>query len=129
MSAMRPEPHTLSRSIRVDAPPAKVWELLTNVARVIEWYDTWDSVEHATGEERLRVGMSFQLVRHRLGRDDTALCRVTSVEPLRRLSWLQHGRRRPPMSVEFQLFADTEGDTNTWVKHTRTWLQPGQLLS
>ncbi len=46
--------HTLSRSIRVAAPPAKVWELITTVARIIEWYDTWDAVEHATDEERLR---------------------------------------------------------------------------
>jgi uncharacterized protein YndB with AHSA1/START domain len=101
--------HTLSGSIRVAAPPAKVWELITTVARITEWYDTWDAVEHAT--------------------DDTALCRVTSVEAPRRLCWLQHASQLPPMSVEFQLIPDTEGATYTWVNHTRTWIKPNQPLS
>jgi uncharacterized protein YndB with AHSA1/START domain len=121
--------HTMSRSIRIAAPPAKVWELITTVARVTEWYDGWDAVEHPTAEERLQVGTSFRLVRHRIGRDDTALCRVTSVEPPRRLRWLQHARRLPLMSVEFRLVPDAEGGNGTWVSHTRTWIEPGQALS
>ncbi len=114
---------TLSRSIRIAAPPAKVWELITTVARVTEWYDTWDAVEHAADDERLQVGMSFRLIRHRIGRDDTAVCRVTSVEPPRRLCWLQQARRLPLVSVEFQLVPGTEGATGTWVNHTRTWIE------
>jgi uncharacterized protein YndB with AHSA1/START domain len=120
---------TLSRSIRIAAPPAKVWELITTVARVTEWYDTWDAVEHATGDERLQVGTSFRLIRHRIGRDDTALCRVTSVEPPRRLCWLQHAPQLPLVSVEFRLLPDPEGATSTWVNHTRTWIKPSQPLS
>jgi uncharacterized protein YndB with AHSA1/START domain len=129
MTFMRTDAHTLSRSIRIAASPTKVWELITTVARITEWYDTWDAVEHAPDQERLREGMSFRLVRRRMGRDDTALCRVTAVEAPWRLCWLQHARRLPPMSVEFQLFADIEGATGTWVKHTRTWIRPGQPLS
>jgi uncharacterized protein YndB with AHSA1/START domain len=121
--------HTLSRSIRVAAPPAKVWELITTVARITEWYDTWDAVEHATDEERLQVGTSFRLIRHRIGRDDTALCRVTSVDAPRYLRWLQYAPKLPPMSVEFQLVPDPEGATGTWVNHTRTWSKPSQPLS
>jgi uncharacterized protein YndB with AHSA1/START domain len=116
-------PHSLSRSIRVAAPPAKVWELITTVAGIPEWYDNWDAVEHAADEERLQVGTSFRLIRHRVGRDDTALCRVTSVEAPRRLCWLQHAPQLAPMSVEFQLVPDTEGATGTWVNHTRTWIE------
>jgi uncharacterized protein YndB with AHSA1/START domain len=123
MTSMPANGHTLSRSIRVAAPPVKVWELITTVARVTEWYDTWDVVEHATGDERLQVGTSFRLIRHRIGRDETALCRVTAVEPPRRLCWLQQGRRLPSMSVEFQLLPDTEGATGTWVNHTRRWIE------
>jgi uncharacterized protein YndB with AHSA1/START domain len=121
--------HTLSRSIRIAAPPAKVWELITTVARVTEWYDTWDAVEHATGDERLQVGTSFRLIRHRIGRDETALCRVTSVEPPRRLCWLQQARRLPLVSVEFQLVPGTEGAGGTWMNHTRTWIESSQPLS
>jgi uncharacterized protein YndB with AHSA1/START domain len=129
MTFRRANAHTLSRSIRVAAPPAKVWELITTVARITEWYDTWDAVEHATDEERLQVGTSFRLIRHRIGRDDTALCRVTLVEAPRRLCWLQHASQLPPMSVEFQLLPDTEGASDTWVNHTRTWIKPNQPLS
>jgi uncharacterized protein YndB with AHSA1/START domain len=121
--------HTLSRSIRVAAPPAKVWELITALARIAEWYDDWDAVEHATDEERLRVGTSFRLIRHRIGRDDTALCRVISVKAPTQLRWLQHAPQLAPMSVQFQLLPDTGGATATWVKHTRTWITPNQPLS
>jgi uncharacterized protein YndB with AHSA1/START domain len=55
----RANQHTLSDSIRLAAPPDKVWDLITTAARITEWYDTWDTVEHATGDERLRVGTSF----------------------------------------------------------------------
>jgi uncharacterized protein YndB with AHSA1/START domain len=124
MTFMRTDAHTLSRSIRIAAPPAKVWELITTVARITEWYDTWDAVEHAVDEERLQVGTSFRLIRHRIGRDDTALCRVTSLEAPRWFCWLQHAPRLPPMSVEFQLLPDTEGPTGTWLNHTRSWIEP-----
>ena len=129
MTFTRANGNTLSRSIRIAAAPAKVWELITSVARVTEWYDTWDAVEHAIGDERLQVGTSFRLIRHRIGRDDTALCHVTSVEPPTRLCWLQHAPQLPPMSVEFQLLPDAEGATGTWVNHTRTWIKPSQPLS
>jgi uncharacterized protein YndB with AHSA1/START domain len=129
MTLMRANPYTLSRSIRVAAPLVKVWELITTVARITEWYDTWDAVEHAADEERLQVGTSFRLIRHRIGRDDTAVCRVTSVEAPRRLCWLQHAPQLPPMSVEFHLVPDAEGATGTWVNHTRTWIEPRQPLS
>jgi uncharacterized protein YndB with AHSA1/START domain len=129
MTFMRTDAHTLSRSIRIAAPPAKVWELITTVARITEWYDTWDAVEHAADEEQLQVGTSFRLIRHRIGRDDTALCRVTAVESPRRVCWLQYARKLPPMSVEFQLVPDAEGTAGTWVNHTRTWIKPGQPLS
>jgi uncharacterized protein YndB with AHSA1/START domain len=121
MTFMRANAHTLSRSVRLAAPPVKVWELITTVARITEWYDTWDAVEPATDEERLQVGTSFRLIRHRIGRDDTALCHVTSVEPPRRLCWLQHAPQLPAMAVEFQLVPDIEGTIGTLLHHTRTW--------
>jgi uncharacterized protein YndB with AHSA1/START domain len=99
-----------------------VWDLITTVAAITEWYDTWDTVESAAGDERLEVGTSFRLTRHRIGRTDTALCRVTSVEAPRRLCWLQYAPRRPTMSVEFQLIPDAGGATT--LNHTRSWLEP-----
>lgn len=129
MTVIRPGAHRLAGSIRVAAPPATVWELITTVTRITEWYDAWDAVEHAAGAERLLVGSSFRLIRHRIGRDDTALCYVTFVEAPRRLCWLQYGRKHPPVSVEFQLVPDADDAAGTWVNHTRTWIKPGQPLS
>ena len=117
--------HTLSGSIRLAAPPEKVWDLITTVASITEWYDTWDAVEHAADNERLQVGTSFRLIRHRIGRDDTALCRVTSLQAPRRLCWVQYASRRPTMTVEFQLLPETEGSTGTWVNHTKSWIEAG----
>jgi uncharacterized protein YndB with AHSA1/START domain len=125
MTFMRDDAHTLSRSIRVAAPPAKVWELITTVARITEWYDTWDAVEHAADEERLQVGTSFRLIRHRIGRDDTALCHVTAIDSPRYLCWLQRAPQLPSMSVQFHLVPDAGGATGTWVNHIRTWIKPG----
>jgi uncharacterized protein YndB with AHSA1/START domain len=115
----RADKHTQSASIYVAAPPDKVWDLITTVATITDWYDTWDKVEHAAGDERLRVGMSFRLIRHRSGVDDTALCRVTSLQAPRRLGWAQYASQLPIVSVEFNLLP--EGTTGTLLNHTRTY--------
>jgi uncharacterized protein YndB with AHSA1/START domain len=122
MTFRRTRSRTLSDSIRIAAPPDQVWELITTVAAVTQWYDTWDAVEHSGADGRFQVGTSFRLIRHRNGRDDTALCRVTSMQPRRRLCWVQYAPRLPAMSVEFQLAAESDG---TLLSHTRSWLEPG----
>jgi uncharacterized protein YndB with AHSA1/START domain len=125
MTIRRAKDQTLSTSMRLAAPPDKVWDLITTVARITEWYDTWDTVEHAADDERLQVGTSFRLIRHRSGRDDTALCRVTSLQAPARLCWVQYPSRQPTMSVEFRLLPDTEGTTGTVLNHTRSWVEAG----
>ena len=101
MNFRRAKNQTLSESIRIAAPPHKVWDLITSVASITEWYDAWDAVEHAADDEQLQLGTSFRLIRHRGGRDDAALCRVTSLQPRRRLCWVQYAPHLPAMSVEF----------------------------
>ena len=123
MTFRRAKNQTLSKSIHIAAPPDKVWDLITDVAAVAEWYDAWDVVEHAA-DGRLRVGTSFRLIRHRRSRDDTALCRVTSLQPPHLLCWVQYAPPLPAMSVEFQLQPDTDGAAGTWVKHTKRWIDP-----
>lgn len=113
---------TLSESIRLAAPRDHVWGLITTVARITEWYDSWDVVEPADGADRLEVGTSFRLIRHRIGRTDTALCRVTALAAPRRLCWLQYAPRRPTMLVEFELLP--AGASGTVLNHARTWVEP-----
>jgi uncharacterized protein YndB with AHSA1/START domain len=124
MTLRRARNQSLTQSIRLAAPAAKVWDLITTVASITEWYDAWDAVEHAVGDERLRVGTSFRLIRHRSGRDDTALCRVTSLQPRTRLCWVQSSPQLPTMSVEFQLLPETDAAAYTLLSHTRSWLEP-----
>ncbi|OBI87443.1 SRPBCC family protein [Mycobacterium sp. 1245805.9] len=123
MIRRRARSRRLSESVRIAAPPDEVWELITRVAGITDWYDAWDAVQHSAGEDRLRVGTSFRLIRRRNGRDDTALCRVTSMQPCRRLCWVQYAPDVPAMSVEFELAAET--DAGTLLSHTRSWLEPG----
>jgi uncharacterized protein YndB with AHSA1/START domain len=125
MTFRRAKNNTLSGSIRLAAPPEKVWDLITTVASITEWYDTWDAVEHAADDERLQVGTSFRLIRHRIGRDETALCRVTSLQASRRLCWVQYASRQPTMTVEFQLLPEAEGSTGTLLNHTKSWIERG----
>ena len=118
----RADKRTQSASIRIAAPPDKVWDLITTVASITDWYDTWDNVDHAADDERLQVGTLFRLIRHRIGGDDTALCRVTSLHAPRRLGWVQYASQLPTVSVEFDLLPD--GTTGTLLNHTRTWIEP-----
>jgi uncharacterized protein YndB with AHSA1/START domain len=122
---MKPTTQTLSDSIRITAPPDKVWDLITTVASITEWYDTWDAVEHRPDDQRLQVGTSFRLIRHRGGREDTALCRVTLLQARRRLCWVQSAPHLPTTSVEFVLSPETGGAAGTVLNHTRSWIEPG----
>jgi uncharacterized protein YndB with AHSA1/START domain len=112
--------HTRTASIRIAAPPETVWEFITTVDNVCGWYDTWDTVENDTIDPRMRVGTSFQLTRHRRGRDETARCRVTDLIEPTRLCWEQSAPHNPTTSVEFLLIPDTDTGT-TELRHTRTW--------
>ena len=116
--------HTQTGSINITAAPEKVWELITSVDAICEWYDTWDTVEHDSADPRIRVGTVFRLTRHRTrGRDDTAHCRVTDLAAPTRLEWTQSAPHLPTMSVAFLLIPDADTGT-TELRHTRTWSDP-----
>lgn len=118
---------TQTGSIRLTAPPEAIWELITTVDTICEWYDTWDTVQNDTTDPRLRVGSSFHLTRHRRGRgrdrDETARCRVTDLTAPSRLCWEQSGPLTPTMTVAFLLIPGTDTGT-TELRHTRTWATP-----
>lgn len=115
--------HTMTGTILVAAPPETVWDLITTVDTVCEWYDTWDSVVNDTTDPRMRVGTSFRLTRHRRGRDETARCRVTELAAPTRSCWEQSAPHTPTVSVTFLLIPGTDTGT-TELRHTRTWTTP-----
>jgi uncharacterized protein YndB with AHSA1/START domain len=120
MTHLRSGLHTLTGSVHITAPPETVWELITTVDTVCQWYDTWDTVHNDTADPRLRVGSSFHLTRYRRGRDETARCRVTDLSAPTRLCWEQSAPHTPTMSVAFLLVPGTDPGT-TELRHTRTF--------
>ena len=110
-------------SIDIGAPPAKVWDLLTRVEGIPVWYDGWDAVEATTTEERLTVGLTFQVLGHRSGRRTRATCRVTELEPLRRISWVESPDDGASEMVRFDLLE--VGVDRTRVQFTRAAVARG----
>ncbi|HME79801.1 MAG TPA: SRPBCC domain-containing protein [Mycobacterium sp.] len=128
MTVLRPRhrrggTHTQSGSISITAPPETVWELITTLDTICEWYDTWDTVQHDTTDPRLRVGTTFRLIRHRRGRDDIAECRVTDITAPTGLQWEQSSPHTPTTAVSFRLIPGHDIGT-TELEHTRTWTTP-----
>jgi uncharacterized protein YndB with AHSA1/START domain len=113
--------HTLHGSTSINASPEEVWELITTVNTIPQWYDTWDSVDHETADLRLRVGTTFRLISHRNGRDHTARCRVTDTQAPTRLQWEQLALHVPTILVTFLVIADETVTGATQLHHTRSW--------
>ncbi len=124
---MRRRPHVEDHaveSIDIGAPPAKVWELLTRLEGIPTWYDGWDAVERtSTSGERLTVGLPFQLLGRRSGRRTRATCRVTELDPLRRICWVEAPDDGAPEMVRFDLLEIDVGRTR--VQFTRAAVAHG----
>ena len=108
---------TLSRSIQIAASPTTLWNQLTTVAEIAEWYDDWDIVEYDPSDDRVSLGSTFRLVRHRAGMNETAWCRITVFDAPQRLGWMEYAQKLPAMSVEFHLVP--EGPDGTLLTHTK----------
>ncbi len=130
MTALRPRHrrgaiHTQTGSISIAAPPETVWELITTLDTIPEWYDTdtWDTARPDTAGSRLQVGTAFRLLRHHRGRHTTAHCVVTELTAPTRLRWRQSSPHTPTTSVAFLLIPQPDTGT-TELRHTRTWSDP-----
>lgn len=102
---------TETRSIRIAASVETLWELLTTTAKVPSWYDSWDSVSFAAGDEELTTATSFNLVRYQNGQTQIAHCRVTELAPPYRLAWVEVCQTEAPVLVEFKLEPGPTSDT------------------
>ena len=125
MTVLRPRQrrgrtHTQTGSISITAPLETVWDLITTIATIPTWYDTWDTVEHDTADSRLRVNTLFRLRRRG---DETARCGVTDLSAPTQLQWEQTSLDAPTLSVTFLLIPGATTGT-TELRHTRTWTAP-----
>lgn len=70
-------------TVDIDAPPARVWDVMMDVERWNEWTPTVTSVEPLTPGE-MRVGSRYRIKQPKLS---PAVMTVTHVEPDRGFTW------------------------------------------
>ena len=71
----------LSVSREVAVPPAKLWELITDLERAPEVISAVSSIERLDDAEGFGVGTRWQETRTILGRDSTEILEVVEVDP------------------------------------------------
>ena len=76
----------LDSSIEIDASPADVWAVFTDVERWSEWTASVTSLRGLDGPE-LAVGRRFEIKQPRLPK---LVWEVTSIDPGRSWTWRQH---------------------------------------
>lgn len=117
----RSDKRRLTKSISINATPEKLWDLITRISTIADWYDTWDRVESTTTERHLRDGSSFRLIRCQTGhKDQVAHCQVTEFLEATRLQWRQSMPHQPTTSVSFDLVPHAT-DGTTELHQTCTW--------
>ena len=98
----------------LDAPVARVWQALTDVDQMREWY--FDLKEF-----KPQVGFEFEFVVEHEGTTYHHLCRVTEVMPQKKIAYTWRYKGEPGDSlVTIELF--NEGD-NTRLKLTHTGIE------
>jgi uncharacterized protein YndB with AHSA1/START domain len=98
----------------LNAPVAKVWQALTDVDQMRQWY--FDLKEF-----KLEVGFEFEFVVEHEGNKYHHLCRVTEVIPQKKIAYTWRYKGEPGDSlVIFQLFAQGE---KTRLKLTHTGIE------
>lgn len=110
---METQPLIVERTL--NAPASKIWEALTDNDKMKQWYFKLDNFEP-------RVGFEFSFPgQGSTGEKYTHLCRITAVEPEKKLSYTWRYEDFPGNSeVSFELFPD--GD-KTLVRITHTGLE------
>lgn len=76
---------TITRSVDIEAPPERVWDVLEDVRRLPEYSESTDEVRDAP-ERLTAVGQEYVQVGRVLGVKLTSRWRVTALEPGRLLS-------------------------------------------
>ena len=100
--------------ITLNAPVARVWQALTDVDQMREWY--FDLKEF-----KPQVGFEFEFVVEHEGTTYHHLCRVTEVIPEKKIAYTWRYKSEPGDSlVTIELFAE---DDNTRLKLTHTGIE------
>ena len=92
----------LDSSIEIDATPAEVWAVFSDVERWPEWTASVTSVQGLDGRE-LAVGHRFAIKQPRLPK---IVWTVVSIDPGRAWTWRQHSPGATTLAIHEVLAAD-----------------------
>lgn len=112
---------TRSAIIEVAGGREAVWEQLSDLAKIVAWYDDWDRCEPEAGQAGLavlNVGSRFRLIADRRVGTRMADCIVVAVEKPTLVRWIEQRRGHPPVLVELTL--DAVAPERTTIRLTKT---------
>lgn len=99
-----------SRTTKIATAPAELFQYLTSIDTIAQWYDGWDEVRHDGKSGFLAVGARFTLQTRRTAR--SAICRVVEVAAPVRLSWNEYSMEGTALRVSFDLALAEDGTTH-----------------
>lgn len=110
--------------VKVDAPPERVWELLSNLNRMGEWSPECYAVSWLDGATSpAQIGARFK-GRNRWGPVRWSMCcEIKTSEPAREISWSTVQRGRELVRWRYR-FEPAEGGTEITESFQVMWLPP-----
>lgn len=103
------EPLSLSESVRVAAPPEKVWDLVSDVTRMGEWSPETVRASWRPGSSGPAVGARFKGSNRRGLVRWTGPCEVTAAEPGREFAFVRVSRIDGGTDWRFTMEPDGDG--------------------
>jgi len=106
-------------SVRIEAPPARVWELVGDPTRMGEWSPECHRVTWAGGDRGPRLGAKFK-GHNRLGwRRWTTTGTIVAFAPEREIGWDVDFAGIPIARWGYRILADADGNSCTVVEDFR----------
>jgi uncharacterized protein YndB with AHSA1/START domain len=111
-------------AIEIDAPPARVWEVVMDPRRLVDWV----TIHRRLGDvpARLRRGSTFEQTLNLRGAHFHVVWTVVDVDPPRRAAWEGQGPAHSRASIVYELRPD--GESGTLFDYTNEFKPPGGAL-
>jgi uncharacterized protein YndB with AHSA1/START domain len=111
-------------AIEIDAPPARVWEVVMDPHRLADWV----TIHRRVGEvpARLRRGSTFEQTLNLRGAHLHVVWTVVDLEPPQRAEWEGQGPAHSRASIVYELRPD--GESRTIFDYTNEFRPPGGAL-
>jgi uncharacterized protein YndB with AHSA1/START domain len=111
-------------AIAIDAPPARVWEVVMDPHRLADWVTIHRRVRDVPAQ--LKRGSTFEQTLNLRGAHLHVVWRVVDLEPPRRAEWQGQGPAHSRASIVYELRPD--GESRTIFDYTNEFKPPGGPL-